>query len=89
MDVNVKKMFSLLKVPDEKIRDKMIATVKERVTSIISIKQLTEKEVYNALVKGFTEEKEWEWGILTEHELRRADELAKSVYMNDEWNFKR
>ena len=34
MAVDVEKMFSVLRVPDEKLRGKMIANVKERVTSI-------------------------------------------------------
>ncbi|MEM2843607.1 MAG: lipoate--protein ligase family protein, partial [Candidatus Bathyarchaeia archaeon] len=34
IDVNVEKMFNLLKISDEKIKDKMIKSAKERVTSI-------------------------------------------------------
>jgi lipoate-protein ligase A len=33
LDVNVDRMFSILKVPDEKMKDKMAKAVKERVTS--------------------------------------------------------
>jgi len=61
-DVDVDKMFSLLKVPDEKIKDKMIAAVKERVTCILDFVKVTQDETYEALVKGFTSEKEWEFG---------------------------
>ena len=39
--VDIEKMFSILKVPDEKIRDKMIATVKDRVTSVSSQKHVS------------------------------------------------
>ena len=88
-DVDVDTMFSLLKVPNEKIRDKMIATVKERVTRILDFTQATEKEAYKALVKGFTEDKEWEFGELTSTELLNAKELAEKHYKTDEWNFKR
>ncbi len=47
MDVDVEKMFSLLKVPNEKIKDKLIADVKQRVTSIQHIlgKEISFKEV--------------------------------------------
>lgn len=88
-DVDVDTMFSLLKVPDEKIRDKIIATVKERVTRILDFTQVDEKEVYEALVKGFTEGKDWEFGKLTSDELLRAKELVESHYKTREWNFKR
>lgn len=87
--VDIDTMFSLLKVPDEKIRDKMIATVKERVTSITNIKQLAEQDVYNALVKGFTEDKEFDFGEITSAEIVRANELAENVYKTEEWNLRR
>ncbi len=88
-DVDVDKMFSLLKVTDEKIRDKMIATVKERVTRVLDFVSVDESKVYNALLRGFTEDKEWEFGELSEDESRRARELAEKVYKTKEWNFKR
>ena len=88
-DVDVDTMFSLLKVPDEKIRDKLIATVKERVTRILDFTQVDEKEVCKALVKGFTEGKDWEFGQLTSDELSRAQDLVEKHYKTKEWNFKR
>ena len=42
MDVDVDTMFSLLKVPNEKIKDKLIADVKQRVTSM---KHILGKEI--------------------------------------------
>jgi len=88
-DVDVDKMFSLLKVPDEKIRDKMISVVKERVTRVLDFTQIDQDELYGALLKGFTQDKEWEFGNLTEAELSRAQELVQQRYKTDEWNFKR
>ena len=89
-DVDVKKMFSLLKVPTEKIRDKMIAAVEERVTSIKKEdRTLTRDAVYEALVKGFTTGKEWEFGSWTAEELSRAKALAETRYKKKEWNFSR
>ena len=88
-DVDVGKMFSLLKVPDEKIRDKMIAAVKDRVTRILNFKNISKDDLYKALLNGFTENKEWEFGQLTEKEQLYAEELAENLYKTKEWNFKR
>src|SRR3989338_2822396 len=89
-DVDVKKMFSLLRVPDEKIMDKMIATVEERVTSITKQNNaITKDHLYEALVKGFTNNKQWQFGKWSDSEMQRAQELAKIRYSTKDWNFSR
>jgi len=88
-EVDVDKMFSVLKVPDEKIKDKMIATVKERVTSIRQQKEANRQDVFDALVSGFTKGREYEKGELTEKELQRALRLAETRYKTREWNWMR
>ena len=88
-DLDVKKMFSLLKVSKEKISDKMIQAVEERVTRILNNKQVSMDETYQALVKGFTQGKKWISEELTSEELARAKELAKTRYETKEWNFMR
>jgi lipoate-protein ligase A len=85
--VDVERMFSLLKVPDEKIRDKLIATVKERVTSVSQQKELSREEVYSALYQGFTKGKDFDEAELTDSEKNRAKELVGSRYSTKEWNF--
>jgi lipoate-protein ligase A len=93
IDVDVEKMFSLLKVPDEKIRDKMISTVKERVTSIN--KETGKKVDYNdmaiALRKGFEEQfnVKFNQGELTEEELELAEFIKKEKFDTKKWNHKR
>jgi len=93
IDTDVDKMFSLLKVPSEKLRDKMIKHVKERVTSINAIlgKEVNFDKVCDALAKGFKEEFNVELikGKLTESELKLAEKIAKERYKNREWNHKR
>lgn len=85
--VDVRKMFSLLKVGQEKIADKLIAAVEERVSSLKLLRpELTREEVYEALLKGFTEGKTWQTGSWTDKELMRAKELAQSRYLTKEWN---
>ena len=86
-DVDVDKMFSILKVPDEKIRDKMIATVKERVTSVKQQKDVSRDQLLKALVKGFTKNRKFEFASLTEEEKSRADELGEERYKTKAWNF--
>ena len=85
--VDVRKMFSLLKVGQEKIADKMIAAVEERVSSLKKINpQLTLEQLYEALLKGFTQGKNHAMGDWTDQEITRARELAKTRYSTDEWN---
>lgn len=85
--VDVKKMFSLLKVGQEKISDKMIASVEERVTALKLLKpELTMEQVYEAFMKGFTMGKSVSIGEWTLQELQRAQELAETRYSTKEWN---
>ncbi len=88
--VDVDKMFSLLKVPNEKIKDKLIATVKERVTSVVQQNSsISKDQLYRALVGGFTKDKEVVFDSLSETEIARANSLADSRYKTKEWNFMR
>ena len=88
-DLDVETMFSLLKVGIEKISDKVIQDVKQRVTCILDNKQVTQQEVYQALLQGFTNGKEYYIGELTSEELQRAKELSEIKYSTKEWNFMR
>jgi len=87
LDVNVEKMFSILKVPSEKIRDKIITDVKERVMGV----NKTFQEVAFALKEGFSEKFDARLIIdkLTIEEEYNANKLAKEKYAKDEWNWKR
>jgi lipoate-protein ligase A len=85
-EVDVDRMFSLLRVPDEKIKDKMIASAKERVTSVRQQKNVDMEDVLAALEKGFTQGREYDAGTLTEEELADAKELAETRYKKQEWN---
>lgn len=93
MDVDVEKMFSLLKVPNEKMKDKLIADVKQRVTSIKHIlgKEIRFKEVAAALKIGFEQEFHVELieGKLSNAELVLAKQLEKDSFSKKEWNHRR
>jgi len=93
LGVDVRKMFSLLKVPDEKIRDKMISVVEERVTSVekelgrsVTFDELKEKIIEDFQESGMRVLKE---GTLSEEEKEKAKELYETKYSTKEWNFMR
>jgi len=91
--VDVEKMFSILKVPNEKIRDKLIQDVKERVTSLSQVlnRVVTYEEVAETLLAGFQQafcEQEFVLGELSPEEQALAEKLAREKYESDEWNFK-
>ena len=88
--LDIATMFSLLKVPKEKISDKFIADVKQRVTSVTDINpNISEQQLKDALVAAFTAGKEFEFGTVTGNERASAEKLAKEKYAADEWNFMR
>jgi len=91
--VDPKVMFRVLKVPSEKIRDKMIKTVEERVTSIEKYlgRSVSFEELKSALKRGFEEA----YGIklilgeVTSFERDLANKLRSEKYATREWNFRR
>jgi lipoate-protein ligase A len=93
LDLDVEVMFSILKVPTEKISDKMIADVKERVTSIRDIlkRDVEVEELRASLEAGFSEALDVELvrGELTFEEKSTAKRLAQIKYSTDEWNLSR
>ena len=86
-------MFSVLRVPNEKIKDKMISDVKQRVTSIKHIlgKEISFSDTAVAMKKGFEEEfnVELELGSLTDEELQLTHEFEKECFGAYDWNHKR
>ncbi|MBI5355525.1 MAG: lipoate--protein ligase family protein [Candidatus Aenigmarchaeota archaeon] len=86
LDTNIEKMFTVLKVPKEKLKDKGIKNVKERVAPL----RISKNEAIKAVKSGFSgvfgalEESK-----LTMEELTAAAKLSKGRYSNKEWNFRR
>jgi len=93
LDLDVNLMFTILKVPQEKISDKMIADVKERVTSIRDIlrRDVQIDELKDALKQGFSDalDIELSTGQLSGEEQNIATKLAQEKYSSREWNFSR
>lgn len=92
-DVDVDKMFSILKVPDEKIKDKLILDVKQRVTSVKHILggEPDFKDMVEAMKNGFEKEFDIELihGKLTDEETDLAKEFESEIFGLNEWNHKR
>lgn len=93
IDVDVDKMFSLLRVPSEKIRDKLVSDVKQRVTSIKHVlgEKLSFEEVAIAMRTGFEEEFNVELveGGLTIQEMEDAKKFEKDYFSSYEWNHRK
>ncbi len=91
--VDVEKMFSVLKVPDEKLKDKMIENVKQRVTSVEQEagREVYFREVADAVRKGFAEnfKAEIEKGSLALEEKALAEKIEKERFASSSWNYLR
>jgi lipoate-protein ligase A len=88
IECDVRKMFTVLKVSEEKIRDKLIRTAEERVTSIRRElgRQVSFGEVREALIKGFEEglDIRLEPGEPSDYEMELV-EVLRERYRSGEW----
>jgi lipoate---protein ligase len=93
LDLEAELMFSLLKVPAEKMKGRLIEEVKARVTSLGSLlgRAVSYEEAAGALRRGFAEAwgAELEPGRLGEAEMARARALAAERFSQDSWNRRR
>jgi lipoate-protein ligase A len=84
--VDVDQMFSVLRVPDEKLKDKLVQSVMKRVTSVHDVApNISKEELTKALLDSFTAGKEWALGKYTKEELARAEILAHRKYGSAAW----
>lgn len=88
LDLDVDKMFSVLKVSSEKLRDKIIKDVKERVTCLAGI---TFDDMASSLKSSFSEKFDAQIvaNSLSTEEISRAEWMANRRYSSKEWNFRR
>ncbi len=91
--LDVDKLFSLFKYPNERVKERMKKTFSSKAVAIndISPRRITLEEAKEAFYKGFAEglNIELEPYQLTEEELAFVQQIAKERYETDEWNFKR
>jgi lipoate---protein ligase len=88
-NTDLKTMFSALNVSKEKISDKQIKSAEERVTCVSNMSDVSIEELYEALLKGFSEGKHYTLDNLKEEELKKAGELATKTYSSHDWNYSR
>ncbi|MBN1873228.1 MAG: lipoate--protein ligase family protein [Anaerolineae bacterium] len=91
-DVNPQLMFSLLKVPNEKIRDKLIQGIAERVTSIKrELGAVDKATIIQAMITGFKKAMHIELveGTLSDEEIALTTNLKVEKYGTEAWNHKR
>ncbi|MEA1993211.1 MAG: biotin/lipoate A/B protein ligase family protein [Euryarchaeota archaeon] len=83
-------LFSVLKISNEKIRDKMLENAEQRVITLKKAlnRKASEKEVIKALEAGFASQFDLEKGVINEYEKTLLPELQKK-YASEEWLFRR
>jgi lipoate-protein ligase A len=90
-EVNLKRMFTFLRVPWAKTRKQIVSIAENRITSINAElgKTVSAAELNEALVKGF--EKAFEIRLMSEQltigELELSKHLCMEKYATDDWNF--
>lgn len=88
LGLDVNKMFSVLKVSSEKLRDKIVKDVKERVAYLADT---TFDEMASSVKISFAEKFDANIvsGSLSDEVINRAEWLADRRYGSKEWNFRR
>jgi lipoate-protein ligase A len=92
LDTDIRTMFRLLKVPQEKISDKLVKSVEDRVTTIRrELGYVDANEVEQALIQGFTTALDVTFvpGQLSNEERRLANQLKTEKYSQPRWTFQR
>ncbi len=93
LGVDVDKMFSMLLVPNEKMKGKIIEDIKQRVTSVENEtgKAAQFGDVAAAMKKGFEQNfgVELEEGALTAQEQELAAKIRAERFSRPEWNARR
>jgi lipoate-protein ligase A len=92
--VDVDRMFSLLKVPDEKLKGKLISQIKQRVTSIEKFleREVSFESIVDNLMAGFEShfsQCEFFEDELTEEEKALTEKLMSEKYQSNDWNYLR
>jgi lipoate---protein ligase len=93
LDVDVETMFSLLKIPNEKLKDKLITDAKQRVTSLHQVlgRNILFDEVASALACGFQDEFQIALspGSLTTSEQHDTRRYKHEYFTQPQWNHRR
>ena len=88
-DLDLETMFTLLKVSDEKLSDKVIEAMEERVTSVKGFREVPLSGAYHAILQGFIHGKDWAFGKWLPSETEAAERLALQRYASRDWTYLR
>lgn len=90
-DTDIDVLASVLPVPLEKLTDKGILRIEERVTTISRAlgREVSYAKVIEALKRGFAKalDASFRKGVLMDRELQLAGKLVETKYGRDAWNF--
>lgn len=87
LNVDVRKMFSLLNVSEKKTSDKLVKSVTKRVTDIHAHnKEITIDHLATILQNSFSRGRDIILAEYTQQEFSRARQLAEEKYRTSEWN---
>ncbi|MCA1054797.1 lipoate--protein ligase family protein [Rossellomorea aquimaris] len=93
LDLDEDMLFSLFKYPSERVKERMQKAFKNKAVAMneISSKRITMDMAKEAFKKGFEDglDIHLEPYELSEEETQYVEQLAKTRYESDEWNFKR
>lgn len=93
LDLDEDKLFSLFKYPSDRVKERMQKAFKDKAVAIneISSRKIEIEEAKKAFFKGFEEGLNIELVpyTLSDSEMNYVQQLAKTRYESDEWNFKR
>ncbi len=79
------RMFSLLRVAENKVSDKGISSPEARVTSVSELTSATRADLLAGLQRSFCQWKEWYERPLLPWEVARGAELVRERYGRPEW----
>lgn len=88
-EIDRARMFSVLKVPQDKLASHSMSGPGDRVTSVREHRKVPWDYVVAAMVNAFIMNREWYVGDLTQDELARAEVIAKLRYADPRWTFER